>query len=171
MHLTLYLCAKRPSLYVHKFFFVFGLMYCDQSAETIQGRKIFKVGIYSRKYSIKKIFVLSSLMVFNKYIPISNRPFPSNDLSYRKVGEEGGMWTLERKSLFANKIHASSHEERRLHELFFERCCHLLLWWWKKHFYHKIISLLFFKISSALSLFLNPTAATISDKAWRYLLL
>ena len=54
MRLTLYLCAKRPSLYVHKFFFVFGLMYCDQSAETIQGRKIFKVGIYSRIYSIKK---------------------------------------------------------------------------------------------------------------------
>ena len=48
-------------------------------------------------------------------------------ISPRKVGEEGGMWTLERKSLFANKIHASSHEERRLHELFFERCCHLLL--------------------------------------------
>jgi hypothetical protein len=48
-------------------------------------------------------------------------------ISPREEGEEGGMWTLERKSLFANKIHASSHEERRLHELFFERCCHLLL--------------------------------------------
>ena len=67
-----------------------------------------------------------SLMVFSKYIPISNRPFIQM-ISPREEEGEGGMWTLERKSLFANKIHASSHEERRLHELFFERCCHLLL--------------------------------------------
>ena len=34
------------------FFFEFGLMYCDQSAKTIQGRKLFKGGNYLWKYGI-----------------------------------------------------------------------------------------------------------------------
>ena len=129
-------------------------------------------GILSTCISFRHFFLKFSLCCYHSWYSANIFQFQTDlffqMISPREEGEEGGMWTLERKSLFANKIHASSHEERRLHELFFERCCHLLLWWWKKHFYHKIISLLFFKISSALSL--NPTAATISDKAWRYLL-
>jgi hypothetical protein len=31
-------------------------------------------------------------------------------ISPREVGEEEGMWTLERKSLFSNKIHAQRKE-------------------------------------------------------------
>ena len=60
LSLTLYLCVIRHSLYVHKF----------------------KLALFGNKcIFLKKIFVLLSLMVFSKYIPISNRPFLSNDLS------------------------------------------------------------------------------------------